>query len=69
MVVGVHVELRVLPEFIVAAVMVALDAGVLDGAVHALDLATGPWVVRLGEPMLDAVFAADLVEAVDAHRW
>lgn len=69
MVVGVHVGLEVLPEFIVAALTVALDAGVLDSAVHALDLAIGPRVVRPGEPMLDAVFAADLVEAVDAHRW
>ena len=55
-----------LPKLIVAIVMLALDGGVLDGAVHAFDLTIGPWVVGLGKPMLDAVLVADLIEAVDA---
>ena len=67
MIVGVDEELEVLPELVVADVMVAFDGGVLDGAVHSLDLAVGPRVVGLGEAVLDAVFTADLVEAVDAH--
>ena len=50
-----------------AIVMIALDGGVLDGAVHPLDLPVGPWMVRLGEPVVDAVLTADLVEAMDAH--
>jgi hypothetical protein len=29
--------------------------GFFDGAVHALDLAIGPGMVGLGEPMVDAV--------------
>ena len=50
-----------------ALVVVALDGRLLEGAVHPLDLAVGPRMVRLGEPVLDAVLAADLVEAVNAH--
>ncbi len=50
----------------VAFVVVALDGGVLDGAVHPFDLAIGPRI-GLGKPVFDAVFAADLIEAVYAH--
>lgn len=53
------------PQLIVAVVMVALDRRLLEGPVHALDLAIDPRVVWLGEPMLDVVCPADLVEAVD----
>ena len=65
-IVGIDEELEVLPEFVVAGVVVALDGGILDGAVHPLDLAIGPRVVRFGEPVLNAVLATDLIEAVDA---
>jgi len=56
------------PQLIVAVVVVALDRRLLEGPVHALDLAIGPRVVWLGEPMLDVVRLADLIEAVDAVR-
>jgi hypothetical protein len=46
-IVGVDEALEVLPQFVVAALVVAFDGGVLDGAVHPLDLAIGPWVVRV----------------------
>ena len=52
-------------------VMVSLDGGVLDprikseDAVHPLDLAIGPWVVGLGQLVLDAV---GLTDHVEAHR-
>ena len=42
------------------------DGGFLDRAVHALGLSVGPRVVRLGEPVLDAVLAADALEDVAA---
>ena len=42
-----------LPELVVAVVMVALDSGVLNGAVHSLDLAVGPRMPRLGQAMFD----------------
>ena len=50
-----------------AVVVVALDRGFLDGAVHALDLAVGPRMVGLGQAMLDAVLGADLVEGMAAQ--
>ena len=67
MIVGVDEDLEVPPELVMAIVVVAFDGGVLDGAVHPLDLAVGPRMVRLGEPVFDTVLATDLVEAVDAH--
>ena len=66
MIVGVDEDLKVLPELVMAIVVIAFDGGVLDGAVHSLDLSVGLGMVRLGEPVLDAVLAADLVEAVNA---
>ena len=41
-VVGIDEQLQVVPQLIMAGVMVALDRGVLDGAVHPLDLTVGP---------------------------
>ena len=64
-IIGADEQLEVLSELVVAVVVVAFDGCVLDRAVHPLDLTIGPRVVRLGEPMVDAVFTADLVEAVD----
>jgi hypothetical protein len=46
-IVGVDEALEMLPQFVVAALVVAFEGGVLDGAVHPLDLAIGPWVVRV----------------------
>ena len=50
-----------------AVIVTAFDGGVLNGAVHPFDLPVGPWMVRFGQPVLDAVLAADLVGAIDAH--
>src|SRR5215217_7180729 len=47
-----------------AGVVEGLDGGLLDGAVHPLRLTIGPRVVGLGQPVLDAVLAADAVEDV-----
>ena len=47
-----------------AIVVVALDGGFLDRAVHALDLPVGPGMLDLGEPVLDAVLVAAHVEHV-----
>lgn len=56
-IVGIDEELEMLPQLIMAPVMVAFDGGVLDAAVHPFDLTIGPRMVGLGESMLDAVFA------------
>jgi hypothetical protein len=50
-----------------ARVVEGLDRGLLDGPVHPLGLAIRPGVVGLGEPVLDAVLAADAVEDVGAQ--
>ena len=42
-------------KLIVAVVVIPFDRGVLDGAVHPLDLATGPRMVGLGQAMLDPI--------------
>ena len=44
-----------------------LDGRFLDRPVHAFGLAVGPWVVWLGELVLDAVLVADAVEDVGAE--
>ena len=44
--------------------MIAAHRCFFQGAVHALNLAVGPGMVRFGEPVLDAVFPAAHVEHV-----
>ena len=47
-------------------IMVFFDCRFLQSAVHSLDLAVCPGVVRLGQPVLDAMLVADPVEQVNA---
>jgi len=49
----------------------AFDGGVLDSAVHPLDLPVGPWVVRLGESMFYSMNMAGPVEgmATEVGGW
>src|SRR5882757_7022828 len=58
-------------ELPVAVVVIALDGGFLDCAVHALDLTVRPRVLDLGQPVLDAVLAAAHVEHMGhvPGRW
>ena len=65
-VVGIHEQLQVQPEFVVASVMVALDRGVLDGSVHPLDLTVRPWAARLGQAVLDLRLLARPFERMPA---
>jgi hypothetical protein len=46
------------PQLGVGFVVEALDGRVLEGAVHALDLAVGPGMRGLGEAMIDIVASA-----------
>jgi len=48
----------------VGFVEVAFDGGVLDGAVHSFDLAVGPRVFGLCQPMIDVVLGAGVFEGV-----
>jgi len=51
-----------------AVVVIPFHCGVLDGAVHAFDLPVGPWMVRLGQSVLNPVGLADHVETHLAER-
>lgn len=45
-----------------AVIMKALNGGLLDHVVHALDLTVGLGMLNLGEPVFDVVLIADPVE-------
>jgi hypothetical protein len=45
-------------ELFMGVVEVALDSGVLDGSVHALDLPVGPGMVGLGQSVFDPIYGA-----------
>ena len=62
-VVGADEVGEVLTQLVV--VVEPFDGRIFDCPVHAFDLAVGPGVVRLGQPVLDGVGFADHVEA---HR-
>lgn len=51
-IVGVHEPLEVGSQLFVHVVVIALDRGVFDRAVHPPDLPVGPRVVELGQAML-----------------
>lgn len=53
---------------IVSIVVVALDGRFLDRAVHAFDLAIGPGMLDLGQPMFDAIFAKRISNICVAYR-
>jgi hypothetical protein len=63
-IVGVDEVGEVAPQLGMIVVVEAFDGGVLDGAVHSLDLAVGPGMLHLGEPVLDAILVADAIEDV-----
>ena len=51
-------------ELCVAVVVVALNGGFLDGAVHALDLSVGPRMIGLSQAMVDALPKTDPIKRV-----
>lgn len=53
-------------ELSVRAIVVSLNGCLLEGPVHSFDLAIGPRMVRLGQPVLDPVCIAKHVEHMDA---
>jgi hypothetical protein len=50
----------------VAVVLTELHGGVLYGAAHPLNMALGPRMVRLWEPVFDAICLTDHVEGL---KW
>jgi hypothetical protein len=63
-VVGHEEGLDVLLKLSMRSVVVAFDGGLFERAVHPFDLAVGPRVIGLREPVLDVVFVANAVEHV-----
>ena len=53
-------------ELVMVVIVEALDGRVLDGAVHALDLAVGPWMLGLCQPVFDIVGLASAIERMTA---
>ena len=63
-VVGVDEVAQMGAQQVVRLVEVAFDGCVLDGAVHAFDLAVGPRVLGLSQAMIDIVLSAGVFEGV-----
>src|SRR4029077_20233691 len=61
-VVGVDEVAQMSAQFIVGFVEVAFDGGVLDGAVHPLDLTVGPGMLGLCQAVIDIVEGAGIFE-------
>jgi hypothetical protein len=56
--------IEMLPELCVVAIVVALNSGFFDGAVHPFNLAIGPWVFDFGKPVFNLELAAHAVKDV-----
>ncbi len=63
-VVGGNEVRKVASELVVVLVVVSLDGGLLEGAVHALDLSVGPRMAWFGQPMIDIVLGTRILERV-----
>ena len=63
-VVGFEEVCQVRFELVMGVVEVSLHRSVLDGSLHALDLPVGPWMVGLGEPVLDSMNETEPVEGM-----
>src|SRR5215469_7924226 len=67
-VVGLDEVVEVGSQLIVGFVVVALDGGVLEGAVHPLDLAVGPRMLRFGQAMIDVALGASVLKGMRPDR-
>lgn len=67
-VVGVDEVGEVLPKLVVGVIVEAVNGGLLDGSVHPLDLAVGPRVPGLGEPVVDVTDGAGMFESM-SPEW
>jgi hypothetical protein len=47
-----------LTQLVVIVIMVAMDSSLLDRSVHAFDLAIGPGMLDLGQPVINVVSGA-----------
>jgi hypothetical protein len=63
-VLGCDEVVEVAAEMVVGLVVETPDGGFFDGAVHALDLAVGPWMLWFGQAMIDAGEGAGVFEGM-----
>src|SRR5829696_4761329 len=68
-VVGCHEIVEVLPELIVAVVVIASNGGILDRAVHPFNLTIRPRVPGLGQAMINIVLRAGELERVGPEQF
>jgi hypothetical protein len=65
---GHQESVEVLFEVLMRLVIEFCNRGFFEGAVHALDLAVGPWMICFGETMLNAMLLAytpkDMLEGI-----
>ncbi len=57
-----------LAQLVVGFVVIGPEGALLDGSVHALDLAVGPRMARLGEAMVDVVLGAGEFKGVGVEK-
>jgi hypothetical protein len=55
-------------QLVVTVIVVAMDSGLLDGAVHAFDLAIGPGMFDFGQPVINVVSGASTLECVTPEQ-
>lgn len=67
-VVGCDELAEMLSQVIVRLVMVSLDGSFLQRSVHAFHLAVGPWMPRLGKPVIDVGLSAGIFKSVRPDR-
>src|SRR5579862_9112123 len=66
-VVGLDEVSEVVAELVVGVVVEPPDGGVLDGAVHAFDLAIGPRMLWLGQPVIDVGEGTGVFESLSSE--
>ena len=63
-VVGIDEVGEMLAQLIVVVIVIAVNGGLLDGAVHALDLTIGPRVPWLCQPVVDIVVGTSTLKGM-----
>jgi hypothetical protein len=57
-----------LAQLIVTVIVIAVNSGLLDGTVHAFDLAIGPGMFDLGQTVINVMSGASTLECVTPEQ-
>jgi hypothetical protein len=66
---GIDDVSEVLTALVVSVIMIAVNGGLFDRAVHAFDLAIRPGMFDLGEPVIDAVVGASALKGMAPEQF